>query len=108
MHWDVPGLFRSVCSGLAEATRHAPDLMSIGVDSWAVDYGLLRDGNLLGLPYHYRDTRCDGGVDLVHARFRSEQIFMPATDCSSCRSTRCSSSPPTSSTARSTPPIARC
>src|SRR6185369_14286161 len=42
MHWDVPGLFRHACKGLAEALRQAPDLVSIGVDSWAVDYGLLR------------------------------------------------------------------
>ena len=74
MHWDVPGLFHHVCSGLAEATATAPDLLGIGVDSWAVDYGLLRDGALLGLPHHYRDTRCDGGVDAVHDRISQREL----------------------------------
>src|SRR5690606_13843 len=46
MHWNLPGLFGSVCDGLAEATRRRPDLAGIGVDSWAVDYGLLRGGAL--------------------------------------------------------------
>jgi rhamnulokinase len=75
MHWDLPGLFAGVCTGLAEAGRAASDLTSVGVDSWAVDYGLLRDGKLLGLPYNYRDTRCALGADTVHATLSQEQIF---------------------------------
>ncbi|BDX32100.1 rhamnulokinase [Mycobacterium antarcticum] len=75
MHWDLPGLFAGICAGLAEAVRAAPDLMSIGVDSWAVDYGLLRDGKLLGLPYNYRDSRCARGAEIVHAALPQEQIF---------------------------------
>ena len=75
MHWDLPGLFAGACAGLAEAGRAAPDLVSVGVDSWAVDYGLLRDGTLLGLPYHYRDARCVAGADAVHATLSQDRIF---------------------------------
>jgi rhamnulokinase len=75
MHWDLPGLFAGVCAGLAEAGREAPDLTSVGVDSWAVDYGLLRDGKLLGLPYNYRDARCVRGADAVHAMLPQDVIF---------------------------------
>ena len=75
MHWDLPGLFAGVCTGLAEAGREAPDLTSIGVDSWAVDYGLLRGGKLLGLPYNYRDARCARGVDAVHATVSQDRLF---------------------------------
>ncbi len=74
MHWDVPGLFHHVCSGLAEARRQQPDLIGIGVDSWAVDYGLLRRGTLAGLPHHYRDTRCDDGVDIVHTQVSQQEL----------------------------------
>ena len=74
MHWDVPGLFRHACKGLAEALRQAPDLVSIGVDSWAVDYGLLRRGTLAGLPHHYRDTRCDDGVAIVHKQISQQEL----------------------------------
>jgi rhamnulokinase len=75
MHWDLPGLFANVCRGLAEAGREAADLTSVGVDSWAVDYGLLRDGTLLGLPYNYRDARCALGADTVHATLSQDAIF---------------------------------
>ena len=103
MHWDVPGLFHHVCGGLAEATRQQPDLLGIGVDSWAVDYGLLRDGALAGtaLPLPRRPLRWRVSTSCTHDRLRSE-ICTPATVCSSCRSTRCTSWPPTGATARST------
>lgn len=75
MHWDLPNLFAHVCTGLVEAGRLAPDLISAGVDSWAVDYGLLRDGKLLGLPYNYRDSRGAAGAKIVHATLSQEQIY---------------------------------
>ena len=54
LHWDVLGLYREVRAGLAKAGP----IRSAGIDSWAVDYGLLDgEGALLGLPYHYRDDR---------------------------------------------------
>lgn len=66
LHWDATGLFRSVVTGLGEAARRAPDIRSIGIDSWAVDYALLRDGRMLSEPFHYRDDRCEFGVTAVH------------------------------------------
>ncbi|WP_207840227.1 rhamnulokinase [Williamsia soli] len=66
LHWDVPALYSHIRDGLSSAARQATDLIGIGVDSWAVDYGLLRDGRLLGLPYHYRDDRNRAGVSAVH------------------------------------------
>nr|WP_310020377.1 rhamnulokinase family protein [Microbacterium resistens] len=65
-HWDIDALFGHVIDGLAEAVRRAPEIESIGIDSWAVDYGLLRDGVLLGEPFHYRDARTARGVEAVH------------------------------------------
>lgn len=78
LHWDVLGLWRSVTAGLAAAVRDEPDLVSIGVDSWAVDYALLRDGRLLGTPYHYRDERTAEGVAAVHAAVSPQELFTRA------------------------------
>lgn len=75
MHTDAPGLFRAACAGLAEAARHAENLVAIAVDSWAVDYALLRDGALLGLPHHYRDTRCEEGATAVHHRIGHADLY---------------------------------
>jgi rhamnulokinase len=78
LHWDVLGLWRSVTAGLAAAVRDEPDLRSVGVDSWAVDYALLRDGRLLGAPYHYRDARTAAGVEAVHAAVSPRELFTRA------------------------------
>ena len=44
----------------------------IGIDSWAVDYGLLdSSGRLLGNPVHYRDERTTGVADRVLDDHRS-------------------------------------
>lgn len=67
LHWDVVELYRQVVEGLREAFAAHPQLLSIGIDSWAVDYALLRQGRLLGLPTHYRDDRHERGVAPVHA-----------------------------------------
>ena len=70
LYWDILRLYRGVLDGLRAAGSVAPDgrLDSIGVDSWAVDYGLLdEDGRLLGNPVHYRDPRTDGALAQVLA-----------------------------------------
>lgn len=75
LHWDLTGLFSHVLEGLGSVARAEPGLASVGVDAWAVDYGLLRDGRLLGEPYHYRDERTADGVSLVHARVSPEELY---------------------------------
>jgi rhamnulokinase len=67
LHWDILRLYREVLAGIRDAARVADDLLSIGIDSWAVDYGLLDEsGTLLGDPFHYRDDRTAEAVGAVH------------------------------------------
>jgi rhamnulokinase len=76
LHWDVLGLFANAIEGLALAQRAHGRLDSVGVDSWAVDYGLLdASGALLGNPFHYRDARTDGVPDQVHARVSHAELY---------------------------------
>ena len=65
LFWDVLGIHREVLAGVAEVARTG-ELHGIGIDSWAVDYGLLdRDGELLGNPYSHRDPRTRDVPELV-------------------------------------------
>ncbi|MFI7673714.1 rhamnulokinase family protein [Actinophytocola sp. NPDC049390] len=65
LHWDILALYQGVLDGL----RAAGPVDGIGIDSWAVDYGLLdADGALLGNPVHYRDERT------AHARDNLERL----------------------------------
>ncbi|MFE4948619.1 rhamnulokinase family protein [Leifsonia sp. NPDC056665] len=75
LHWNVAGLWTRVLEGLGSVARSEPGLASIGVDSWAVDYGLLERGRLRGEPYHYRDERTQRGVELVHAVVEPSELY---------------------------------
>jgi rhamnulokinase len=76
LHWNLLELHRQVLSGLQVAQRCGDGLAGVAVDSWAVDYGLLRDGRLLGMPYHYRDeARGETGVERAHAVLSHEELF---------------------------------
>jgi len=75
LHWNVLGLYGSVLDGLREALRGDTEIASIGVDSWAVDYGLIARSRLLGEPFHYRDERTARGVGAVHATHPHAELF---------------------------------
>ncbi|WP_448060768.1 rhamnulokinase [Cellulomonas hominis] len=61
LHWDVLALWAGIRDGLRAAAREHGPVGSVGVDTWAVDFGLLdAGGDLLGNPVHYRDERTAG------------------------------------------------
>ncbi|MFC9280750.1 rhamnulokinase family protein [Streptomyces collinus] len=72
LRWDVLGLYAGVLDGL----RAAGQVDSVGIDSWAVDHGLLdADGALLGNPVHYRDARTDGVAEKVWATVPAAELY---------------------------------
>ncbi len=78
LYWDVIALWREICTGLSLAVARAEALggmvLSIGVDSWAVDYALLDEFDALIDGVHcYRDTRTNGVMDSV--ALSKEEIF---------------------------------
>ena len=75
LHWAVAALHEHVLSGLAAAVKEQPDVSSVGIDSWAVDYGLLRNGALLAEPFHYRDERNHAAVDRVHELVSPAELY---------------------------------
>ncbi|MEV3936167.1 rhamnulokinase family protein [Glycomyces sp. NPDC049804] len=72
LHWDVLGLW----SGILEGLRAVGDAVAVGVDSWAVDYGLLdADGRLMGNPVCYRDARNAPARDRLLAALDPADLF---------------------------------
>ncbi len=69
LHWDILALYAGVLDGLRAAQSLSDGaLASAGIDSWAVDYGLLDEsGALLGNPFHYRDSRTSSVAAAVPA-----------------------------------------
>ena len=76
-HWDIHARFDAIKEGLTKAAATYGDaVVSIGVDTWGVDYGLLdADGNLLGLPFAYRDPRTNGMEEEAFKRVPREKIY---------------------------------
>ena len=76
-HWDVLRLWTEIKTGIAcYARQNSSPLVGIGVDTWGVDFALLDShGNLIGNPYHYRDSRTDGMLERAYQKMPREQIF---------------------------------
>ena len=77
LHWDLPALFDEVKQGIAAtAALFHDELVSVGVDTWGVDYGLLDEhGTLMGLPHQYRDPRTAGIQDSVLERLGKDFLY---------------------------------
>ncbi|MEK3921616.1 rhamnulokinase [Paenibacillus sp. FSL K6-2393] len=76
MHWDILRLHHELLQGLTLVKQQGEKPESLGIDSWGVDFGLLgSNGELLGNPYHYRDTQFNGMMDQVRQELSSQRIF---------------------------------
>ncbi len=75
MYWDLPRLFHEVKQGLVKAAESG-GFDSLAVDTWGVDFGLIgRDGHILELPVHYRDSRTEGMLDKAFERLDRERFY---------------------------------
>lgn len=74
-HWDFLRLFGDITEELRRAATGGP-VVSIGVDTWGVDFGFLDErGRLLANPVHYRDARTAGMPDLAFATVPRDEIY---------------------------------
>jgi len=76
-HWDILAVFEEIVFGLSKsADMFGPDFDGIAIDTWGVDYALIdSSGNLLGLPFHYRDDRTDGLVEKAFGILPKETLY---------------------------------
>ena len=77
-YWNIQGLFSEIKAGLKKAFDRYPDeIVSIGIDTWGVDYALVDgNGSLVSLCYHCRDGRTDGLIEEVSALLGGkERVF---------------------------------
>lgn len=75
VYWDVQRLFFEIKQGILKA-KEAGGFDSIGIDTWGVDFGLLRkDGTLVENPVHYRDERNDGMVEKATKYMSKERMY---------------------------------
>ena len=75
VYWDVQRLFFEIKQGILKAKEDG-GFDSIGIDTWGVDFGLLRkDGTLIENPIHYRDKRNDGMAEFSKKYMSHEEMY---------------------------------
>ena len=77
IYWDFLGLLADIREGLKAAFKKYGDrIVSIGFDTWGVDYALLdSNGDLIGNPYHYRDSRNDTMMEEAFKLVPKKEIY---------------------------------
>ncbi len=76
LYWDILRLFEEIKTGLTRCAARDIRPEGVGIDTWGVDAALLTaDGDLVGSPYHYRDSRTHGLFAKAFRRVPREQIY---------------------------------
>jgi rhamnulokinase len=80
LHWNLTELWQNLVTGLKKAGELAREqkvkLVSLGVDTWGVDYGLVgKSGQLVGLPFAYRDERNGPAMKRVMKSLGTKRIY---------------------------------
>ncbi len=76
LRWNLIGLWKEIQDGLRKAAaKFGNSIASVGVDTWGVDYVLLRGDEIVAQPYHYRDARTRGVLDWASGRVSRADIF---------------------------------
>lgn len=73
--WNLAHLERQVRAGIDAALARAPGLKSLSIDTWGVDYVLLRDESPVSPVYAYRDARTKEIISQVHRLVPFSELY---------------------------------
>ena len=73
--WDIPKIMTEIHKSIALAQELDPEFVSIGVDTWGVDFGLIQQGELVSNPRAYRDPYTKGKVTEVNQIIGRDELY---------------------------------
>ena len=74
--WDYEKLFRDIVDGLKECKKVNKIPVSVGIDTWGVDYALIDgSGAVIGDVYAYRDGRTEEPIKKLHEKIPFETLY---------------------------------
>ncbi len=73
--WDSDRLLSEVKAGIKEAFKRYPVIESLSIDTWGVDYVLMKGDAEVKPTYAYRDSRVDGPIEAVHAIIPFAELY---------------------------------
>ena len=73
--WDIEALERHVKAGIDEALKTEPQIESLSIDTWGVDYVLLRGDEPVLPCYAYRDGRTEAVIPKAHEKMPFAELY---------------------------------
>ncbi|MBQ7221784.1 MAG: rhamnulokinase [Synergistaceae bacterium] len=73
--WDIEALVSHVKAGIDKAIAECSDIVSLSVDTWGVDYVLMKGDSEVLPCYAYRDTRTEASIPEVHKMIPFEELY---------------------------------
>ena len=73
--WDISALERHVRAGVDEALKAYPEIKSLSVDTWGVDYVLMKEDREVLPCYAYRDSRTEAVIPRVHEKIPFSELY---------------------------------
>ena len=73
--WDTDALLAHVQAGIAAAKAEFPGIVSLSIDTWGVDYVLLRGNEEVRPVYAYRDSRTEVVIPKVHEIMPFSELY---------------------------------
>ena len=73
--WDIRKLFSNVVTGIMEAFKAYPEIESLSIDTWGVDYVLLKGDEEVYPVYAYRDSRTEAVIPQVHEKMAFSELY---------------------------------
>ncbi len=77
LYWDIFQIWSNIKTGIRKASAQTEQkIAGIGIDSWALDFGLVdKNGELLGNPHCYRDSRTDNILEKIKPLISESDLF---------------------------------
>ena len=73
--WDTDRLFAEVKTGIAKSLERYPNIVSLSIDTWGVDYVLMRGDEEIKPTYAYRDSRTEEPIEAVHGIIPFAELY---------------------------------
>ena len=73
--WDIPRLNKEIIKGIKEALKKYPNIVSLSIDTWGVDYVLMNNNQEIPPYYAYRNKRNESAAKKVHAIIPFKELY---------------------------------
>lgn len=73
--WDTERLFKEIKEGIKVAFLKYKNIESLAIDTWGVDYVLIKDGKSVMPCYAYRDLRTESAIQEINSKIPFSKLY---------------------------------